>query len=119
MSDFNDIIDETLETPSPPLSLYLPPLSLPPPPPPPPPAPSAAPAPSALAPPLGRRSRPSRPPPVASSRDIWDVPSLEGEEQGEGEEDKEDDNNSAPAGGPRYIIEFNIHYLVAIANTII
>ena len=51
---------------------------------------------------------------------MWDIPSLEGEEQeGEGEEDKEDDNNSAPAGGPRYIIEFNIHYLVAIANTII
>jgi hypothetical protein len=81
MSDFNNIIDEILKTPSPPLSLHLPPL--PPLPLLPPlllPAPSTAPTPSTLAPPLGRRSHPLRPPPITSSGDIWDVPSLEEEE---------------------------------------
>jgi hypothetical protein len=48
-----------------------------------------------------------RPPPIASSGDIWDIPLLEEKEQEEeGEEDKEEDDNNAPAGGPRYIIEF-------------
>ena len=116
MSNFNNIINKILKTPSPPLSPHLPPLLLllpls---------TPSAASAPSTLAPPLGRCSCPLRPPPITSSRDIQDIPLLEEKEQEEeGEKDKEEDNNNAPASGPRYIIEFNIQYLVAIANTII
>lgn len=97
MSDFNDIIDEILETPpSPP---YLPPRpQLPPPPPPPASAPSApsAPAVPALAP-LGRLSRPSCRPPVASSGDIWDIPS---------DEELLEEDGDAPASGPGYVIQY-------------
>jgi len=122
MSDFNDIINKILKTP-PPLSAYLPPLLLPLLP-----APSAASilsVPAGLVPPLGRCSHPLRPPPpVVSSGDIWDVPSLEKEQEDkdkdkEDKEDKEDKDNNMPTSGPRYIIEFNIQCLMAIANTII
>ena len=81
--------------------------------------------PAGLAPPLGYCSCPLCPPlPVASSRDIWDVPSLEKEQEDkdkdkEDKEDKEDKDNNIPTSGPKYIIEFNIQCLIAIANTII
>ena len=109
MLDFNDIINKIFKTPSP-LSPHFPPLPLLPPPPPAPSAASTPSAPAGLAPPLGRRSRPLCPPPVASSGDIWDVPLLEEEEweQEQEQEDEEDKDNDAPAGGPRYIIEFDI-----------
>src|SRR6266702_3486618 len=94
MSDFNNIIDEILETP--PLSVYLPPLPLPLPPPPASSAASVPSAPAGLAPPLGCCSCPLRPPPpIASSGDIWDVPLLEEEQEDEDEdeEDKEDEED--------------------------
>ena len=92
MLDFNDIIDEILKTPrSPP---HLPPLPQPPPP-----TPFAPSAPAGLVlAPLGRLSRPSCRPPVASSGDIWDVPSSD-------EEMKEEDGD-APAGGLGYVIQY-------------
>ena len=88
MSDFGDIIVGVLEAPSPPC---LPPLPQLPPPPPPPPAPSA-PA------PLGRPSSPSRRSPVASSGDIWDVPSSD--------EELLEEDGDAPASGLGYVIQY-------------
>ena len=99
MLDFNDIIDEILKTPprSPP---HLPPLPQPPPPPPPPtPFAPSAPAGLVLAP-LGRLSRPSCRSPVASSGDIWDVPSSD-----EVKEEKEEQDGDAPADELGYVIQ--------------
>ena len=92
----DDIIDEILKTPprSPP---HLPPLPQPQPPPPPPtPFAPSAPAGLVLAP-LGRLSRPSCRPPVASSGDIWDIPS---------DEELLEEDGDAPASGPGYVIQY-------------
>ena len=114
MSDFNNIIDEILKTP--PFLLYLrpllqllPPLLLPP-------APSAL-AVLALAP-LGRLFCPSRRPPVASSGDIWDVPSSNKEVEEEKEEEEEEDNNT-PTSRLIYVTRHTNQCLIAIANTIL
>ena len=56
--------------------------------------------PASLAPPLGCLFCPLYPPPVASSKDIWDIPLLkEEEEREEGKEDKEDNNNNTLLAG--------------------
>ena len=69
--------------------------------------------------PLGYLFCPLCPPPVVFFGDIWDVPSLEEEEGEEGEEDEEDKNDNVPTSRPRYIIEFDMQCLIAIANTIV
>ena len=99
MSDFNNIIDEIFKTP--PSLLHLRPLpQLPLPLLPPPPAPSA-PAALVLAL-LGHLSRPSRRPPVASSRDIWDVPSSD--KKVEEEKEKKEENSNIPTSRLMYVI---------------